>query len=482
LRLGRENPRNRYFCLSWDPKSSYSGGEVPRFITMKPALRIALYYALISGLYIVLSDAAVAWLAPRDPDVILGWQNLKGIVFIFLSALVIFFFVLHYVRSRDRTQVQFEAAHQSFEQLFQRNPIPVVVYNPDTLQILAVNEAAIQEYGYTNVEMLRMRLTDLCLPEELEKAAAHVARVKSGPYAGQWRQIRKDRSVFDIEIASHPIVFAGHPARLVAAVNVNARRLVERVAAEAFQAQAEADAAKTRFLATISHEMRTPMNAIIGFLELLVKEKDEERHREYAAIAQRSADDLLKLIERLIEAADLTGPVRGERVRATIEPEPFLRRITDDFCREASRKGISLQYRSRGPLPREAALDAGRLEAVLQILLGNAIKFSPGGVVELNAAQELEKSGIRLVFTVSDEGIGIPENLRHKVFEPFFQGEQEMNRSYGGMGLGLFVARQLCDLMGATLETRAGSGSGSGSAFTVCVSGKTDAEGRFTAL
>lgn len=446
---------------------------------MKPAIRIALYYALISGLYIVLSDMAVALLAERNPEAIIGWQNLKGIAFVFLSALVIFFFVLHYVRSRDRTQAQLEEARHSFEQLFQRNPIPVVVYDHDNLSILAANEATAQEYGYTTAELQRMKLTELCLPEEIEKAAAHVARVKTSAYAGPWRQVRKDRSIFDVEIASHPIVFAGRPARLVAAMNVSGRRLVERLAAEAFEAKTEADAAKTRFLATISHEMRTPMNAIIGFLDLLAKERDETRRGEYVAIAQRSADSLLALIERLIEAAGLTGPARGKRVDLTIEPEPFLRRITENFSREAMRKGISMQFKSEGALPRETTLDADRLEAVLHILLGNAIKFSSGGTVQLTATQKLEKDRTSLIFLVSDEGIGIPEGQRDKVFEPFFQAEQEMNRAYGGMGLGLFVARQLCDLMGATLEVRASNGTGS--TFTVSVPGKTGPDGRFSA-
>lgn len=445
---------------------------------MKPALRIALSYALLSGLYIVLSDWLAWQVARRDSEILTQWQSIKGLAFVVASGAIIFLLVLHYVRSRDRIQWQLEEARRSFEMLFQRNPIPVVVYDTAELGILAVNQAAVDEYGYTEEEFLRLKLPTLCPAEDLERVLSHVARIKPHPYAGHWRQIRKDGSEFYVEIASHPILFSGCEARLVAAVNISTRKLAEQSLAEAFTVRAEAEAAKTKFLSTISHEMRTPLNAVTGFLDLLAGESDTLRRREYAVIAQRSAGQLLAMIEQMIAAAALTSQP-SDRVLTEVEVDPFLRRITDGYFKAAMRKNIKLNL-SADALPRKAVVDAVRLEETLQILLGNAIKFSNGGTVNVSASLEAEAAGAVLRVSVADEGIGIPAAEQSKVFDSFFQVDQNLTRRYGGAGIGLFVARQLCELMGAALEVK--SVDGAGSTFMVSLPGKIADSGNFEAL
>ncbi len=442
---------------------------------MKPALRIALSYALLSGLYILLSDWFAWQIARRDSEILTQWQSIKGLAFVVASGVIIFLLVLHYARSRDRIQWELEEARRSFEKLFQRNPIPVVVYDTAELGILAVNQAAVDEYGYAEEEFLRMKLPVLCPPEDLERVLSHVTRIKPYPYAGHWRQLRKDGSEFYVEIASHPILFSGCEARLVAAVNISTRKLAEQSLAEAFAVRAEAEEAKTKFLSTISHEMRTPLNAVTGFLDLLAGESDAPRRREYAVIAQRSAAQLLALIEQMIAAAALTSKP-SDRVLAEIEMEPFLRRITDAYFKAAVRKNIKLNLAAEA-LPHKALVDAVRLEETLQILLGNAIKFSNGGTVQVSACLDHGSSGPVFRLAVADEGIGIPAAEQSKVFDSFFQVDQNLTRRYGGAGIGLFVARQLCELMGAALEVK--SLDGAGSTFTVSLPGKIADSGRF---
>jgi len=445
---------------------------------MKPAIRIALIYALLSGLYIVLSDYLAHQIARNDPNMITQWQSLKGLAFVAASAVILFFLVLHYARGRDRAERWLEEARDSFEQLFQRNPIPVVVYETEGLKFLAVNQATVEEYGYAQTDFLRMKLSEICLKEELEKVMAHVSRVKTRPYTGQWKQVRKDGSVFEVEMVSHPMTFGGRPARLVAAVNISSRKLTERALAEAFAAKEEAGEAKTRFLSTVSHEMRTPLNAITGCLDLLLKERDERRRAEFVAIAQRSADDLLALIERVIDSAMLSSrTVRRETKE--IEMEPFFRRLADGFFHSAMRKSIKLDLAMEPELPRRALLDACRLEEVLQILVGNAIKFSNDGTVKLSVRLRFEGPRVLLEAAVSDEGIGIPAAQQARVFDSFFQVDQDLTRKYGGAGMGLFVAKQLCDLMGAALQVE--SVAGSGSTFFITLPGQIDEGGRFVA-
>ncbi|MFZ4681559.1 MAG: ATP-binding protein [Terrimicrobiaceae bacterium] len=445
---------------------------------MKPAIRIALMYALLSGLYIVLSDWAARQLTRGDSDLLTQWQSMKGLAFVAASAVMIFFLVYHYVRSRDHTQELLEQALDSFEQLFRRNPLPVLVYDTASLRVLAVNDAAVEEYGYKREEFLRLTLAKLHGEEDFDKLLAHVSRIKPYPYTGQWRHVRADGSGLEAEITSHPIVFSGCQARLAVAMNISARKVTERAMAEAFAAKTEAEEAKTRFLSTISHEMRTPLNAVMGYLDLLAREQDSSRRPEFIAIAQRSADDLLALIQRLIDAATLhSRKVPGDR--REVELDKFLRGVVDGFFKSAVSKSIKLDFRCDAPLAGKAVLDVLRIEETLQILVGNAIKFSNGGTVEIGVRQKSAGTGALLELSVADEGIGIPEAQQARVFDSFFQVDQNLTRKYGGAGMGLFVAKQLCDLMGASLGVE--SQDGAGSTFTVSLPGKIDAGGRFIA-
>lgn len=442
---------------------------------MKAALRIAVYYALLSGLYIVFSDLLVDSLSHRNPDVTRGWQNLKGIAFVLGSAAIIFFLILHYVRTRNLAESQREEARSSFEQLFKRNPLPVLVYDTKNLAILAVNEAAVEEYGYSEEEFLALALPAIHPGEDTEKLLGHLARVKTFSYTGHWRHQRKDGSPVEMEIVSHPMAFAGHDARLAVAMNISIRKLTEKALADAFVARLDAEEAKTRFLSTISHEMRTPLNAIVGFLDLLPKEKDESLRTEYISIAQRSAGDLLSLIERLIQAATLTGAESVPHELRDVELTPFLRRISEGYALPASRKNIRLDVQISPSAPKRVVLDATRVEAILEILVGNAIKFSHGGTIGLGARQA--ESEDALIFEVSDEGIGIPRDQQGRVFESFFQVDQSQTRKYGGVGMGLFVARQLCDLVGASLKVD--SEDDKGSTFILTLPCEKDQQGRF---
>lgn len=444
---------------------------------MKVALRIAVYYALLSGLYIVFSDWAVDLASQRNADVARGWQNLKGIAFVAGSAAIIFFLILHYVRGRNSAEKQREEAHKSFEQLFKRNPLPVLVYDTVSLEILAVNEAAVDEYGYDEGEFLRLTLPAIHPEEDTEKLLGHLARVKTYSYTGHWRHQRKDGSPAEMEIVSHPMAFAGREARLAVAMNISIRKITEKALADAFVARMEAEEAKTRFLSTISHEMRTPLNAIVGFLDLLPKERDENLRAEYVAIAQRGAGELLALIERLIEAAALTGAESVHHDFREVALTPFLKRITDSYLQSAARKNIKLGFSVDTSGTDVAVLDATRVEAILEILVGNAIKFSHGGTIRLRA--RLQDDGGALRFDVADEGIGIPQGHQGRVFESFFQVDQGQTRKYGGVGMGLFVARELCDLAGASLEVS--SEESRGSTFSVILAGAADGEGRFVA-
>jgi PAS domain S-box-containing protein len=447
---------------------------------MKLAIRFALSYAALSGLYILSSD----WLAYRfarlDPRLLTEWQDFKGLVFVAVSSLIIFLLVYYFERDRTRAQRQTAVAQDSFQQLFERNPLPVWVYDATTLRCLAANEAVTAEYGYSREGFLRLTIVSLHPPEDIPKILAFIARAKTLPRTSQWRHVRQDGSPMDVEVTSHPINFEGRAARLVLTQNITARKVMERALADAMTARSEAQLVKTRFLSAMSHEMRTPLHTITGYLELLIGEQDAAQRGHYGGIVQRSSSELLALIERLIRAADLRtqSPPPNNHEAAL---EPLFRKIVEGFSPVAERAGLKLTLDLTSPLPATAVLDVGRLQEVLHILLENAVKFSSAGEIRLQVALRLvDPLSVELMIAVCDRGIGIPPEKQTEIFELFTQGDENLSRKYGGTGLGLFVARQLCELIGASLTLE--STSGEGSCFTVSIPGRIENDERFVAV
>ncbi|MDQ2734635.1 MAG: ATP-binding protein [Pseudomonadota bacterium] len=228
----------------------------------------------------------------------------------------------------------------------------------------------------------------------------------------------------------------------------------------------EASRAKSAFLANMSHEIRTPMNGIIGSLALLGRTDSEERRRTLIDVATQAAAGLLQTLNEILDYAKLdakSGSVRCESMD--------LRRVcqlaVQTFQANATAKGISLRFDASGY---PAALwmvrgDEEKLRRIVMNLVSNAIKFTSEGGVTLRLRGTRRDGGVDLILRVADTGIGIPADKAHMLFEPFYQVESGMSRSYGGTGLGLAISRQLVELMGGKVGVR--SAVGRGSIFTI---------------
>ena len=221
-----------------------------------------------------------------------------------------------------------------------------------------------------------------------------------------------------------------------------------------------ANKAKSQFLANMSHEIRTPLNGIIGATELL-KERDLPKEEKYFVdVINRSGSVLLDLINDILDLSKI------EANRLVSENEPldlhrFLNSVVGMMEIQAQKKGLRL-LRSIDPrIPWELKGDEHHLKQVLINLLGNGIKFTETGEVELRCVL-VKRSGSRvdLEFSVRDTGIGIPEEVQEQILEPFTQAESSISRKYGGTGLGTTIARELVALMGGelTLESTPGEG------------------------
>jgi CheY-like chemotaxis protein len=223
-----------------------------------------------------------------------------------------------------------------------------------------------------------------------------------------------------------------------------------------------------QFVASLNHDIRTPLSGIMGMTDLLLETELSEEQRDYVSTARLCADQLLEMLNSALEYAALTsGGVKLEKT------EFHLPKALEELLREcrpkAEAKRLKLSLELSAGLPEYVVGDELRLRQALQPLLSNAVKFTPSGEVEVRARLNgsSEANRISLVVAVRDTGIGIPAARLPEIFESFRQLEAGLSRPYAGMGLGLALARKLAGLLGGGIEVQ--SQLGQGSTFTLNV-------------
>ncbi len=228
----------------------------------------------------------------------------------------------------------------------------------------------------------------------------------------------------------------------------------------------EASRAKSAFLANMSHEIRTPMNGIIGSLALLDKTHSEDRRRTLIDVARQAADGLLQTLNEILDYAKLDAKSGSLHV-APMDLRRVCQLAVQTFQANATAKGIALRFDASGyPTDLWAVRgDEEKLRRIVMNLVSNAIKFTSEGGVTLRLRGVRTVTGINVTLRIADTGIGIAKDKIPLLFDPFYQVESGMSRSYGGTGLGLAISRQLVELMGGTVRGR--SAVGKGSIFTV---------------
>ena len=231
----------------------------------------------------------------------------------------------------------------------------------------------------------------------------------------------------------------------------------------------EASRAKSAFLANMSHEIRTPMNGIIGSLALLQTTDSSERRGTLITVARQAADGLLQTLNEILDFAKLDAKGGSALNTGPIDVQRVCQVAVQTFQANALAKGIALRFdptRYAGDLGMVQG-DEEKLRRIVMNLVSNAIKFTSDGGVTVRLRGARTQGGVKFAIRVADTGIGIGKDKIPLLFEPFYQVEAGMSRSYGGTGLGLAISRQLAHAMGGSVRVR--SALGRGSVFTLRV-------------
>ncbi|MDQ1913609.1 PAS domain S-box protein [Paenibacillus sp. GD4] len=230
--------------------------------------------------------------------------------------------------------------------------------------------------------------------------------------------------------------------------------------------------AKSEFLSMMSHEIRTPMNGVIGMADVLMETTDlDDTQREYVEIIRKSGSTLLRIINDILDFSRIeSGKITLREEHLNVQE--LIEETLDLLSVAAQEKGLRMSFEVDTAVPRVVKGDAARLKQVLMNLVGNAIKFTPSGTVEVTVRKKDEgppdmHGSVQLEFAVKDSGIGVPLEHRKHIFDPFVQIEHYMTRRTEGTGLGLAICKKLLDHMGGRIWMEDNDENGSIFAFRV---------------
>ena len=234
----------------------------------------------------------------------------------------------------------------------------------------------------------------------------------------------------------------------------------------AMQMAEAANRAKSTFLANMSHELRTPMNGIIGTTDLALDTELSSEQRELLETARNSADSLLHLLDDVLDLSKMEAE-KLDLEQVAFDLHKLIRETIKVFAPQAAQKQLLLTHSIAARVPDQVTGDPARLRQVLSNLVGNAIKFTHEGSVEVRVGVEsISAEAVALQFAIKDTGIGIATEQQAVIFQAFSQADGSMTRRYGGSGLGLTISARLVELMGGAIWLDSQPGEGSTVHFT----------------
>jgi PAS domain S-box-containing protein len=368
---------------------------------------------------------------------------------------------------RKRAEEAVREAEERFRRIVE-SALDAVITIDSAGSVRDWNPQAESMFGWKREEALGRILAELVIPPSYRAAQSEGMRrfleTGEGPVLNRRMEltaVRRGGTEFPVELAVAAVRQAGTWLFSAFVRDITERRRAEESLRLAKEAAEAASHAKSEFLANMSHEIRTPLNGVMGILDLLLDDSLPPQAREYVAIARQSAEALLRVLGDVLDFSKIEAG-KMDLEWADFDLRELLEGVGDLLAARAQEKGLELVCGLAPNGPARARGDAARLRQVLLNLAGNAVKFTDRGEVVLLGETESRPDGrVEIRFVVRDTGIGIPEERRTRLFQPFSQGDSSLTRRHGGTGLGLAISRRLVELMGGTIELSAAPGAGS---------------------
>ena len=372
------------------------------------------------------------------------------------------------ITEQRRAEDALRRSEERFRLLIEQAPESIFLLDPSG-RITDANERACQLTGWPRLALLALDLRSLIEPGD---APVTAGAVPGDVLGGECRIRTADGLPTDVEAISKQLPDG---RLLVILRDIAVRKRAERTLIEAKLAAEAANRAKSDFLANMSHELRTPMTGILGMSELLMETPLDAEQKDFTLTLRDCANNLLNIINDVLDFSKIeAGRMQLEEVN--FQPVTVVEDAMWLLAERAQAKGVELVCTSAPEVPASLVGDPSRLRQVLINLVGNAIKFTERGEIEVRiglaehqdagARREGQPRTVMLRFSVRDTGIGIAKEPQEKLFEAFTQADTSTTRRYGGTGLGLAISRRLVELMGGAIHLASTPGKGSTFSFT----------------
>ncbi|WP_109700636.1 PAS domain S-box protein [Chitinophaga deserti] len=385
------------------------------------------------------------------------------------------------INDKKKAELDISSSRKLLEEVLQSASEVSIIATNKSGQITLFNRGAERLLGYTSEEMIGKVMTGIIHdPEEVEARARELSEESGedvspmrafvyktdleGSEQREWIYVKKDgsRCIVSLVMTSIRDIRNQVVGYLGIATDITKRKRMEQALIAAKQQAEQVSSAKSEFLANMSHEIRTPLNGIIGFTDLVMKTELDGQQQQYLSIVHQSANVLLSIINDILDLSKIEAgklELHIEKVNLfTLGQEAM-----DIITFQGHQKGLEILLQIPPHLPAFIHADALRLKQVLVNLLGNAVKFTEKGAVELRITSiaEARNGDTTFKFEVRDTGIGIKPEKQERIFEAFAQEDASTTKKYGGTGIGLAISNKILALMGSKLQLISYPGSGS---------------------
>lgn len=371
----------------------------------------------------------------------------------------------------EKTALALKASEENYKTIFNKASDGIIVQAIDSTTIYDANLRICEMFGVSYQEVCSMSISDLSygIPPYTEKEALdYIKKAAAGEtQVFEWLAKNKKGEPIWLEISLNSTTINGKECLLAISRDIGTRKEEEQALIKAKEAAEQADRTKSEFLTNISHEVRTPLNHILGMTNLALDTELTDKQRHYLEIVKTAGTSLTNILSDIIELSQIeAGHI--ELHNGNLDIREIVTSTTNSFKEYAANKGLELSCQIAPEVPNNLKGDAVKLQQILTNFVSNALKFTQAGsiLIAVHAPKDND-TNLTIPFSITDTGIGIPQEKQENIFGKFNQADGSTTRKYGGIGLGLTIVNKLVLLMGGDISIESVEGEGSTFHFTI---------------